>query len=520
MDLMNKFKRMLDTYLQRQRVKSHRLISLKINYYQGLDVEYEKKLNDFKPKNEQLIHKYHEESIEPIQKVLDGVRKNDVKRVKLLAKHDQKIYWQRRRLKVKSKDKTEQELKSILETFDREAAINKKTFQERINRKYPHQDLDQISRDRLNQKIEVLNKKKTLALDEINKKFEKLKLRTASLIQKNEEKIKHLKSKKEMLSKQIISYNKQKQKEDQVILDNLETKLKAIQANDDPNQKQMNKLLDKITQIKTTKHLLENDDIHLSIRNLKMYFGGVKAVNDLSFDVKKGEIFGLIGPNGAGKTTVFNCITQFYKATSGHMVIRNKEDHIVNLNELKTHDMIKEGIARSFQNVELIWELTVIDNLMVSAHSLLITNFYDHIVHTRKLYREDLVMRTKAMSILKDLGIEDYAYRSPYGLPYGILKKIELARTLMTNPSMIILDEPAAGLNDAETENLAEVIKHINQTYETTIFLVEHDMGLVMSISDTVCAISFGKLLGIGTPSEIQNNPDVRKAYLGDDQDE
>jgi ABC-type branched-subunit amino acid transport system ATPase component len=520
MDLMNKFRRMLDTYLQRQRVKRHRNITLRINYFQGLDAEYEKTLNEFKPKEEKLIETYHQESIAPINKLLDGTDKNDVKREKHLVRFEQKLYWQRRRLKVKSKDKSEKDLNKILADFDRQASINKKAFIEKLNQKYPHHDLSQLSRDRLNQKIDDLNKKKTLELDQMSRKFEKLKTRTATLIRKNQEKINLLKSRKDILSKQIISYNKQKQVEDQVILDNLEKKLKSIQASETPLEKKLSKLEQKITQIKTSKHLLENDDIHLSIRNLKMYFGGVKAVNDLSFDVKKGEIFGLIGPNGAGKTTVFNCITQFYKATSGHMVIRNKEDHIVNLYDLKTHDMIKEGIARSFQNVELIWELTVIDNLMVSAHSLLITNFYDHIVHTRKLYREDLVMRTKAMTILKDLGIQDYAYRSPYGLPYGILKKVELARTLMTNPSMIILDEPAAGLNDVETENLADIIRHINQTYKTTIFLVEHDMGLVMSICDTVCAISFGKLLGIGTPSEIQNNPDVRKAYLGDDQDE
>jgi ABC-type branched-subunit amino acid transport system ATPase component len=266
--------------------------------------------------------------------------------------------------------------------------------------------------------------------------------------------------------------------------------------------------------------MLKDQKIHLAISNLKMYFGGVKAVNDLSFDVKKGEVFGLIGPNGAGKTTVFNCLTQFYKATGGNMVFRNKEDHLVNLYEKKTHDMIKEGIARSFQNVELIWELTVLDNLLVAAHSLLVTNYVEHMLHDRKMKREEKVLRTKGMQILTTLGIQDYAFRSPYGLPYGILKKIELARTLMTDPSLIILDEPAAGLNDAETQDLAKIIKAINKDYGITIFLVEHDMGLVMSICDTICAISFGKMIGIGTPKEIQNNPEVRKAYLGDDSDE
>ncbi|RJX26187.1 MAG: ABC transporter ATP-binding protein [Acholeplasma sp.] len=266
--------------------------------------------------------------------------------------------------------------------------------------------------------------------------------------------------------------------------------------------------------------MLEEESIHLSLDHLKMYFGGVKAVNDLSFEVKRGEIFGLIGPNGAGKTTVFNCITQFYKATGGHIHFSNKEGYIVDLNDRKTHDMISEGIARSFQNVELIWELTVMDNLLVAAHSLLVSNYFEHMLHTKKVKREDLVLRTKAFHILKTLGIEEYAFRSPYGLPYGILKKIELARTLMTDPKLIILDEPAAGLNDAETKDLAKLIQTINRTMGITIFLVEHDMGLVMSICDTVCAISFGKMIGIGTPKDIQSNPEVRKAYLGEDNDD
>lgn len=285
-------------------------------------------------------------------------------------------------------------------------------------------------------------------------------------------------------------------------------------------QNKIKQLEERIDLIETTSKMLNDPKIHLSISNLKMYFGGVKAVNDLSFDVKKGEVFGLIGPNGAGKTTVFNCLTQFYKATGGNMVFRNKEAHLVNLYSKKTHDMITEGIARSFQNVELIWELTVIDNLLVAAHSLVITNYLEHMVHARKMIREEKVLRTKGMQILRQLDIEAYAFRSPYGLPYGVLKKIELARTLMTNPSLIILDEPAAGLNDAETIELARIIKQVNKEFGITIFLVEHDMGLVMSICDTVCAISFGKMIGIGTPKEIQNNPEVRKAYLGDDSDE
>ncbi|MDY0295258.1 MAG: ATP-binding cassette domain-containing protein [Acholeplasmataceae bacterium] len=362
--------------------------------------------------------------------------------------------------------------------------------------------LKHVNADEANQKcinhFEIKAKNMTISYQKnITRKIDQLKKKTDN-IQKTYQRNLSLISEKENDIKNLIAYHHQKVFK-QHIIDRLEERIDLIE---------------------TTSSMLNNTNIHLSISNLKMYFGGVRAVNDLSFDVKKGEIFGLIGPNGAGKTTVFNCLTQFYKATGGNMVFRNKESHLVNLYTKKTHDMITEGIARSFQNVELIWELTVLDNLLVAAHSLVITNYVEHMLHTRKMKREEKVLRNKGMQILKELGIEEYAFRSPYGLPYGILKKVELARTLMTDPSLIILDEPAAGLNDAETIELARIIKKVNKDFGITIFLVEHDMGLVMSICDTVCAISFGKMIGIGTPKDIQNNPEVRKAYLGDDSDE
>ncbi|MDX9691246.1 MAG: ATP-binding cassette domain-containing protein [Acholeplasmataceae bacterium] len=254
---------------------------------------------------------------------------------------------------------------------------------------------------------------------------------------------------------------------------------------------------------------------HLILQNLTMRFGGLVAVNDLSFRVKKGEIFGLIGPNGAGKTTVFNCITQFYKSSAGDIYYVNKNNETINLNNYKVHNVIKEGIARTFQNVEMVWELSVLDNLLVGSHSKFNTGFFSHVFHSKQLVREENVLRMKAIEILTKLGIDQYMHYYPFGLPYGILKKIELARTLMTNPSLIILDEPAAGLNEGETKELAQTIKTIQKEYGCTIFLVEHDMGLVMDICDTICAISFGKKLAIGTPKEIQSNKDVQTAYLG-----
>lgn len=256
-------------------------------------------------------------------------------------------------------------------------------------------------------------------------------------------------------------------------------------------------------------------DTILSVRNLKMYFSGIKAVDDLSFDIKQGEIFGLIGPNGAGKSTVFNCITQFYNPTGGDVFYRDPYGNIVALNSYKTTDVIKSGIVRTFQNIELVYWLSVLDNLLLGVHAFYRSTLGDQFLHTPKLKREDDVFRQRAVSILERLGIAEYKDMPPVGLPYGVLKKIELARTLMAEPRMIILDEPAAGLNDAETEELTEIIRVIRDDFNCTIFLVEHDMNLVMNLCDTVCAISFGKLLAIGTPDEIQVNPLVQEAYLG-----
>jgi branched-chain amino acid transport system ATP-binding protein len=181
----------------------------------------------------------------------------------------------------------------------------------------------------------------------------------------------------------------------------------------------------------------------------------------------------------------------------------------------KVHNVVNSGIVRTFQNVELIWELSVLDNLLIGAHSLYGANFFDHLLHTRKLSREEKVIKARAMDVLSRLNLLDYKDVVPFGLPYGILKKIELARTLMVNPHLIILDEPAAGLNDSETEELSETLSKIREDFGCTIFLVEHDMGLVMNICDTVCAISFGKMLAMGTPDDIQTNPVVQEAYLG-----
>lgn len=266
--------------------------------------------------------------------------------------------------------------------------------------------------------------------------------------------------------------------------------------------------------------MTESDELHLRVVGLKMYFGGLKAVDDLTFDIKRGEIFSLIGPNGAGKTTVFNCITKFYNPTAGRFYLNRRNGQTVILNDYKVQDVIKQGISRTFQNVELILELNVFENLLVGAHSLYRTGFFSHMFRTPRYRMEEKILQAKAFQILHMLELDEYMFSYPAGLPYGILKRIELARALMTDPELIILDEPAAGLNDTETKELAKLIVQLRDQLGLTIFLVEHDMGLVMDISDRVCVISFGKMLAIGTPKEVQNDPVVRRAYLGGDKDE
>ena len=262
------------------------------------------------------------------------------------------------------------------------------------------------------------------------------------------------------------------------------------------------------------KHSLP-DDVLLSVKGLKMYFGGLKAVDDLSFDVKKGEIFGLIGPNGAGKTTVFNCITRFYDATGGDMYFENKYGEVVDLRNYKVHDIILQGIGRTFQNIELVKEISVLENLLVASTRYYRSGFLAHALGLPLLKKEETLLRQKAMRILKFMGIESYAAWLAFGLPYGILKKVEIARALMADAKLIIMDEPAAGLNDSETAELTETIRKIRDEFGVTSLLVEHDMGLVMNVCDTVCAISFGQMLAIGTTEEIRKDKAVQEAYLG-----
>ena len=257
----------------------------------------------------------------------------------------------------------------------------------------------------------------------------------------------------------------------------------------------------------------------LKLTDLSIQFGGLKAVDGLSFHVNKNEIFGLIGPNGAGKTTAFNCITQFYHPNRGEVLFRSKKGEVVNLVGRNVHDVIKLGLVRTFQNVEVIKELSLIDNVLIGAHIDFKATAFEQALRLPRARKEERAMRQKAVEALEFMGIAHLKDQLAGGQPYGVLKKVEMARTLMCKPTLIILDEPAAGLNDSETAELAETIRRIRDAYDCTILLVEHDMRLVMNICDRICAISFGKFLACGTPDEIQANKDVQEAYLGESEE-
>lgn len=258
----------------------------------------------------------------------------------------------------------------------------------------------------------------------------------------------------------------------------------------------------------------------LEVSHLSIGFGGLKAVDNLDFTINRGEIFGLIGPNGAGKTTVFNCITQFYKPDSGEVFFTGKDGKRYLLNKLPVHKVIRLGLVRTFQNTEIISELTVLDNLLLGAHSQYTSGVVANMFRLPWARRQEQNMQKKAMEVLKYIGLSHISQQAAAAQPYGVLKLMELGRTLLCNPSLIILDEPAAGLNETETEKLMELIRNISHDYHCSILLVEHDMKLVMGICDRICAISFGKKLAEGTPAEIQNSKLVQDAYLGKEDDE
>ncbi len=248
-----------------------------------------------------------------------------------------------------------------------------------------------------------------------------------------------------------------------------------------------------------------------------MRFGGIHALNDLDLEINSGEIVALIGPNGAGKTTFFNCITGIYKPTAGDVLL-NTVKGTKRLNGLKPNQVTKKGLARTFQNIRLFQSMSVLENVMIGRHCRTKSYILGAVLRTSTTRREEQETIEKSYQILKKIGLEKYVNESASNLPYGAQRRLEIARALATEPALLLLDEPAAGMNPQETKELEELILRLQQEGQA-ILLIEHDMKLVMNLSHRIYVLDYGTLIATGTPTEVRNNPAVIKAYLGEGSD-
>lgn len=255
---------------------------------------------------------------------------------------------------------------------------------------------------------------------------------------------------------------------------------------------------------------MENN-ILLDVNALSISFGGLRAVDELHLQIKKGELYGLIGPNGAGKTTAFNLLTGVYKPDQGKIVLDGRD-----ITGLSNIEINKAGIARTFQNIRLFTDLTVLDNVKVGLHNQYAYSTLSGILRLPKFFKTEKEMDEKALSLLKVFDLDKEASLKASQLPYGKQRKLEIARALATNPKLLLLDEPAAGMNPNETQELMDTISFVRKEFGMTILLIEHDMRLVSGICERLTVLNFGRVLAEGVTSEVLNNPEVIKAYLGE----
>lgn len=250
----------------------------------------------------------------------------------------------------------------------------------------------------------------------------------------------------------------------------------------------------------------------LEVKNLSISFGGLRAVDDFNLKIEKGQLYGLIGPNGAGKTTVFNLLTGVYSPNEGHIILDGQD-----ITGLKTIDINNAGIARTFQNIRLFKDLSVKDNVKAGLHNQYHYTTIEGILRLPRYHSVEKAMNEKAMELLKIFDLDQDADTLAANLPYGKQRKLEIARALATDPKLLLLDEPAAGMNPNETKELMDTISQVRELFDITILLIEHDMKLVSGICERLTVLNFGSVLCEGPTSEVLNNPEVIKAYLGDD---
>ncbi len=275
----------------------------------------------------------------------------------------------------------------------------------------------------------------------------------------------------------------------------------------------MNEYSRKMIKVSTTNYLREEDQGKLpvlDVRNLGIDFGGLTAVDGFNMTIGPTEISGLIGPNGAGKTTIFNLLTSVYQPTRGSILLKG-----IDTKGMSTDKVNRMGIARTFQNIRLFNDMTALDNVKVGMHNEIKCSFVSSLLHLPSYYESEKKADQKAMELLEFMGLADIADQKAGSLPYGVQRRLEICRALASNPAIILLDEPAAGMNPSETAELMHQIRRIRDTFHIAIFLIEHDMNLVMNLCEGIVVVNYGKIIAKGTPEEIKNDPAVIEAYLG-----